>query len=241
MSLLTIVIMHSWWKNLKISYLQEEEFRDLKREILDGGIYYFETDQEQPIIIDAGAHIGLSSLYFKWLYPHCRIIAFEPNPRLFATLSENISQNALTDVTLVPAALGKHSGETHFWLDATPWQWWSVGSFIPGAWNGEQKTQEEIIVQTVKLIDYVEKLPRVDLLKMDIEGAEWTVIRGLRGQIDKIKQLIFEFHPTKNQNLSEIMAYLQKRGFTVSLADRKGRRVTSWHEGELILVTATRT
>ncbi|MBQ6450198.1 FkbM family methyltransferase [bacterium] len=232
--------MQASWKNLKISYQQEEEYRDLKREILDGGIYYFETDQDRPIIIDAGAHIGLSSLYFKWLYPYCQILAFEPNPRLFALLSENISQNELTDVTLVPAALGKHAGTADFWLDATAWQWWSVGSFIPGAWNGEQKAQEKITVQTVKLIDYVKKLPRVDLLKMDIEGAEWTVLRGLREQIDKIQELIFEFHPTKNQNLSELMAYLQKRGLAVSLADRKGRRVTSWHEGELILVTAKR-
>ena len=240
MSLLKIVIMQGWWKNLKINYLQEEEFRDLKREILDGGIYYFETDQERPIIIDAGAHIGLSSLYFKWLYPHCQIIAFEPNTRLFALLSENISQNELTDVTLVPAALAKQTGEAHFWVDATPWQWWSVGSFNRGAWNGEQKNQEEIIVQTVKLSDYVKNLSRVDLLKMDIEGAEWQVLRGLKTWLDKIQQLIFEFHPTKNQNLSEIMTYLQKRGFAVSLADRKGRQVKSWHEGELILVTARR-
>ncbi|MBQ6154939.1 hypothetical protein IJI99_03650 [bacterium] len=49
--------MPAIWKNLVINFEQAEEFRDLKREVLDGGIYWFDTDQEEPVIIDVGAHI----------------------------------------------------------------------------------------------------------------------------------------------------------------------------------------
>lgn len=232
--------MQSWWKNRLIEYQQEEEFRDLKREILDGGIYWFESERLDPVIIDAGAHIGLATIYFKWLYPEAKITAFEPNPELFKLLERNVNENKLTNVTLVPAALSKHRGTASLWVDATDWKWWSVGSLKPGAWNGEQKDQKEIVVETVKLYDFVQKMDRVDLLKMDIEGAESQVIRGLREQLDKVTELIFEFHPTVSGNLAELKAFLEKRGFQVRLGDRKNRRITSWHEQELVLVDAYR-
>jgi len=230
--------MQAYWKNRLIDYEQEEEFRDLKREILDGGIYWFETERERPVIIDAGAHIGLATLYFKWLYPAAQITAFEPNPALFALLERNVTQNELTDVTLVPAALGKHDGEAKFWIDATDWRWWSVGSMNAGAWNGEQKVQKEITVKSVKLYDFVQKMDRVDLLKMDIEGTETVVIHGLKDQLDKVQHLIFEFHPVLGTNLAELKAFLEKRGYEVTLGDRKNRRITSWREGQLVLVDA---
>ncbi len=230
--------MQAYWKNQLLEYDQEEEFRDLKREILDGGIYWFEAEREDPVIIDAGAHIGLATVYFKWLYPGSSITAFEPNPELFRLLERNVANNQLSNVTLVPAALGKHDAETKFWIDATDWRWWSVGSTNPGAWNGEQKVQKEITVKSVKLYDFVQKMDRVDLLKMDIEGAESAVIRGLKEQLEKVEQMIFEFHPVSGANLAELKAFLEKRGYEVTLGDRKNRRINSWREGQLVLVNA---
>lgn len=228
------------WRNLKFNFEQEEEWRDLKREVLDGGIYYFETEEPAPIIIDGGAHIGLATLYWKWLYPEAQIWAFEPNPALFSLLERNLEDNDVQGVTAINAALGKHEGEVSFWIDATAWAWWSVGSFHQGAWNGEQKDQRSITVKSVKLKTYVQKLPRVDLLKLDIEGAEGTVLRGLGEELNKVRHLIFEFHPTGEQRLEELLAFLQKRGFQTRTFNRKGQTVKSWHEGELVLVAAER-
>lgn len=131
--------MPAIWKNLVINFEQAEEFRDLKREVLDGGIYWFDTDQEEPVIIDVGAHIGLATLYFKWLYPGAEIWALEPNPQLFALLEQNVSENHLEKVHPLNVAVGRERGMVKFYRDGTDWQWWSVGSLLPGAWNGEQK------------------------------------------------------------------------------------------------------
>ena len=49
--------------------------------------YYFHTDKENPVIIDAGANIGDSMIYFKYLYPQATIYSFEPDVATFAYLS----------------------------------------------------------------------------------------------------------------------------------------------------------
>ncbi|MDO5561650.1 MAG: FkbM family methyltransferase [bacterium] len=226
--------------NYQISYLNHEEFSDLKREIFTYQIYYFESDTAKPIIIDGGAHIGLSSLYFKHLYPQARILAFEPNPTTFTLLEKNVQQNHLEEITLYQKALSQHNGQANFFADKTDWQWLSTSSFIENAWNGQQKIQSPITVETTRLDQYLAALPRIDLLKLDIEGAETSVIMSIRDQLEKIQNLIFEFHPTKNQNLSQLLSFLNKRGFSTSLHDRQGKTLKVFHQQELIIVQAQR-
>ena len=232
--------MQSIWKNLVIDYPQETEYRDLKREILDNGVYYFETQQDKPIIIDGGAHIGLASLYWKWLYPEAQIVAVEPNPELVKYLRTNIEQNHLTAVEVIEGALSRHHGETTLYVDATDWQWWSVGSLHRGAWNGQQKNQKEILVKTIKLADIVQKLSRIDLLKMDIEGMEQKVLLSLKDQLVKVERVIMEWHPIKDQNMDEARHWLEKRGMRVNLKNHKNRSIRTYRPDELVLLEAWR-
>ena len=72
--------------------------------------YFFEAKRSDPLIIDAGANIGMATLYFKFLYPKAKIIAFEPFGATFAVLMDNIELNNLKDVRLVNSALSDHAG-----------------------------------------------------------------------------------------------------------------------------------
>ncbi len=230
---------HSQYLNYQVSYLNSEEFADLKREIFTHQIYYFETDSPTPVIIDAGAHIGLATLYFKNLYPDAHILAFEPNPLLFPLLQENIAQNHLTQVEIFPVALTKHNGPTTFYYDATPWQWLSTSSLTANAWNGQQKTVS-CSVTGARLDQYLTPFSSIDLLKLDLEGAESTVLLSIRSQLDKVKHLIFEFHPTRNQKLAELLPFLTKKGFVCTLTDRNNRPLKAYHHQELVIVHADR-
>lgn len=225
------------WRNLQINFEQLEELNDLKREIFNHQIYYFETEEEKPVIIDGGAHIGLATLYFKWLYPAAKVLAFEPNPDLLKLLELNIKQNNLEGVQVIPAALDKHRDKAKFHIDRTDWQWYSTGSMKEGAWNGEQKTRE-IVVSTVRLGEYLKDFAKIDLLKLDIEGNEFKVILGLKEQINKITNLIFEFHPGAESRLGELISFLQKKGFEVMIKNRKNKNLNCYHERELVLVEA---
>ena len=232
--------MIAWWKNLQLEYDQTAEFHDLKREILDYQIYGVELESQQPVIIDGGAHLGLATAYFKWLYPEAHLWAFEPNPDLYRLLQKNIQANDFEDVTVINAALSSQTGKRPFFVDDTDWRWYSVGSFRRGAWSGEQKRQREIIVKTVKLSDFVQKMSTVDLLKLDIEGAEMSVLLSLKNQLQRVKNLVFEFHPTPEQNFTQLCQLLRGQGYELTLKDRKNKPKRSWRPGELILVEARR-
>jgi FkbM family methyltransferase len=190
-----------------------EEYHQLKREVFGQHSYYFETDSPTPLIIDAGAHIGLATLYFKNLYPEARIIAIEPNPKTYAVLEKNIWENQIEGVETINCALARSQSNNHpFYLDESPLHWWSTAGFSEGAWTGDQKSQK-ISVATKPLDDFLTE--QVDYLKLDIEGAEQEVLTASRN-LGLVKQLSCEFHPHPGQSLSTIVEYLE-RLFTVRL------------------------
>src|SRR5690606_6701996 len=82
----------------------------LYREIFLDEIYRFSAACEAPFIVDCGANIGMSVLYFKTLYPESRIVAFEPNPSAFALLEKNVAVNQLDGVSLFNYAISDVEG-----------------------------------------------------------------------------------------------------------------------------------
>jgi FkbM family methyltransferase len=93
-----------------IEYLDPVSLSHMVREIFIRRHYLFETDQNAPTIVDAGANIGLATLFIKQRFPRARIIAFEPDPLAFAALQRNIRANALQGVIPVNKAVAGRSG-----------------------------------------------------------------------------------------------------------------------------------
>lgn len=117
-----------------IFYANNEEYHRLKNEIFTQHTYYFETETDAPLIIDAGAHIGLASLYFKKLYPKSHLIAIEPNPNLLPILTTNFQANQITDAEILPIALIGKSKRTGVWpyaLTAHPYALASHSAISP--------------------------------------------------------------------------------------------------------------
>lgn len=133
-------VFYSKVDKYKIAYLNNLEFRSIKREVFGKSIYFFETNNEQPIIFDVGAYIGLSTCFFKRDYPQAKVFALEPNPIAFSLLHGNMQQNQLADVTLLNKALAVGTGATQLFLDKSEKRWFSTASFLQGSWNGWQET-----------------------------------------------------------------------------------------------------
>jgi len=160
--------------------------------------YYFQTDKAVPNIIDGGANIGISVLYFKHLYPNAHIVAIEPNPAALSYLEKNIVENNLKGIRIVPAALAAHEGVGNLYIR-------------PSLLNASLIAAPEadsLQVTTQKLSTYL-KGNRVDLVKLDIEGAEEEVIGEIaeQGEIHNARQYIIEYHPAAD--LPEGMANLK--------------------------------
>jgi FkbM family methyltransferase len=212
MEQLTIEQFTVWCEN-------REEALKIKQEIFTHHIYYFETDKIKPVIIDVGAHIGLATLYFKKLYPQAKVIAIEPHPVSFKLLEKNIAENYLEDVTCINGAVvgaGAVINGFHPLHVDTQFQWFSTASFSPGSWNKAQQT-EPFPVSTLSLSEVIQSIGiPIDLLKIDIEGAEQEVLREARTTLAKVAHIICEYHMTDKQNRAEFLELLERSGYTVN-------------------------
>jgi len=201
-------IKYSKIHKYNIGYTNKQEFDILKDEIFNQEIYKLDLQTSTPVIFDLGSHIGLSILYFKFNYSNAKIVGFEPNPNIFPLLEENIYCNNLQDIELHNIALGDNDGIRDFHID-NKFDAFSTSGFKPNAWNGKQSTTS-ISVKTEKLSKYISS--HIDLMKMDIEGAEKEVLTELE-QADKlkyVKNIVIECHNTDIQDI------LKRNGFELS-------------------------
>lgn len=218
-----------------VHYHNKEEVLEIKKEIFAQHTYYFETFNTQPFIIDAGAHIGMTTLYFKKQYPGAEIIAIEPNTINFKLLEENVWENQLDGVTTIQAALTGYGNEAEFHADSAQ-SWLSTASLVPHAWNGEQDTTPQR-VPAIQLSSLITR--HVDLLKVDIEGAEQEVLIEARGQLPLVKKILCEFHPHAGQSLVDLSKFLENAGFSV-LYSKNGARIKLHQAKGLVIIEATR-
>lgn len=212
-----------------------EEYHILKNEIFTEDLYFFESDQAQPVILDLGANIGLSVLYFKKHYPGAQITAVEPLNANLKLLELNVFENNLSDVNIFPVAVAPRAGQLTLHTD-TENNWHSTASVIPGNWTKTQTTTTKE-VEAVTLSSLITQ--PIDLLKLDIEGAEQSVLLEALPKLNLVKQILCEFHPIAEQNLSHLVAQLEKTNFKIELI-KKGKTLTLKQATGLVTIHAYR-
>jgi FkbM family methyltransferase len=156
-----------------------------------------------PRIIDAGANIGMASLYFKKNYPEARVTAFEPDPRISDVLQTNMLSFGHGDVEVVRAAVSDREG---------------LMSFSPdNADGGRLAGDGDKTVRVVRMRDWLDE--PIDLLKLDIEGAEFDVLKDCSAQLGNVSKLFVEYHSfaSQPQQLPELLTILRDAGFRVHL------------------------
>ena len=180
------------------------------RQIFEGDLYRFEPRRSPPRIIDCGANVGLSILYFKRLLPAASIVAFEPDPAIFEILSWNCRTWGFDDVELRREAVWSGAGNAEFWAEGA-----DAGRLV--ASGGPLAHGAATSVPTFRLRDLLEE--PVDLLKLDVEGAEGTVLRDCADRLGRVDRAFVEYHSFagREQELDAILATLRTAGFRVHL------------------------
>lgn len=173
------------------------------REIFVERIYAFDAESSSPRIVDGGSNVGLSILFFKELFPEARIIGFEPSPKVFEVLQQNLSTFGFDDVELVQKAI---------WTEDTELQFHQDGADAGHITDGNQK-EETISVRACSLRPQLQD--RVDFLKLDIEGAEVDVLSNCASDLTNVKNLFVEYHSFADQpqRLNELTGVLSGAGF----------------------------
>ena len=189
--------------NYKIKAPDSASLLFLNHELFELEIYKFKSDKKAPLIIDCGANIGLSVIYFKRLFPNAKVIAFEPDKKIFDYLKFNIDSFDFTDVKLINKGL---------WKEETTLRFFSEGA--DGGRIALENDENIVEIQTVKLSEYL-KNEKVDFLKIDIEGAETDVLIESEKYLKNVDKIFIEYHSfiNKRQTLSIILGILEKSGF----------------------------
>lgn len=221
-------------RDFEIWFENGEEFHRIKREVFGDHIYMVEFDEPDPLIVDVGAHIGVTVLYYKMIYPKAKLLAIEPNPENARLLRKNIEVNRLTDVDVLEVAVGVENGWIDLHVDMSGDEWYSTSSVYPGAWNNQQRTKRMSVVQ--KKLSQL--LPgKVDLLKMDIEGAEEDVLFELNPKPSHIPHILFEFHPAFKRTPQKLEKMLERNGYALSFY--QNNREIDWRKVKgLVMVEA---
>lgn len=198
------------------NYSHEIEFRYLYEEIFKKYIYYVQLDYLNPRILDCGAHIGMATMYFKSMYPDAKITAFEPQPANLELLQKNLEVNhMLENVEVIPKALWSEEGQMQLHIDVDQENHWSsTSSLLKGSWTTTQPT-EPITVETVKLSTYLDE--PIDILKLDVEGAETEVLKECRDKLGNVKHIFVEFHATRLHRPEELVTILLNSGFKLTV------------------------
>ena len=193
-------------KHFKLFYKRPYEVLHTYKEIFEDEIYDFISKSTRPIIIDCGANIGLSTIYFKLLYPDSTVIAFEPDENNFQLLKKNVKLNNLRNVELHKMAVWVKDGNISFEANE------SEASRI--AEDGHSNTT---LVECIRLSSFLSKYEKIEFLKMDIEGAEEKVILDCGQNLSNIENLFIEYHgkTTETQKLNNIISLFNEKGFSM--------------------------
>jgi len=160
----------------------------LFEEIIVNSEYYFEPSSPPQVIIDAGANIGLTSVYYANKFPDAKIIAIEPEETNFEMLKRNTDH--YPNIFPIQGALWREEAVLNL--------------SNPGTGNWGYQTNEQQACETTeggKIPGMtVDKLMEqygcdfIDILKIDIEGSEKEVFETSAPWIDRVGAIIVELH-----------------------------------------------
>lgn len=154
-------------------------------------------------VIDGGANIGLASLYLGEKYPGSEILSFEPDPEVFEVLQQNVGQCENSSIDCHKLGLAGTECVREFFQEGA-----DGGGFYSSASGGDR-----VEVKCDILSKYLDR--PVDLLKLDIEGAEYEVLCEAEELLQNVNCIFLEYHKFDDTSaaLSSTIALLERSGF----------------------------
>lgn len=162
----------------------------LLRSILVDCEYDLRLSVEPRVIVDAGANIGFASVYFANRYPKARIIAIEPEPQNYRLLTKNIKP--YSNIQSINAALWHENAAVEV-IDPGLGNWGFRTCSAGAELSGPQRVGTVSAITLDRIMAEFD-LGFIDLLKVDIEGAEKEIFKRSDGWMNRIGTIAMEVH-----------------------------------------------
>lgn len=161
------------------------------------------------IVYDVGGYVGLMTLFFAVrVGEKGQVVTFEPNRQNYDAIHDNLELNGLTNVRVIPLGLGSKQETLKF----------VVSDSRPGWGTADPRKQEQLLLQDhqarlieiqIDTLDHqiaVSNLPKPDFVKIDVEGLELDVLRGMDQTIHTFRpEMHIELHGTNEQEIVEFL------------------------------------
>lgn len=205
-----------YYRNYMLFKLRQKGQEYDIKEIFDLNVYGLDPKRASAVIVDIGASIGDTLMFFAMKYPRAKLFAFEPNPEVFAYIQHNLDHVDTTGnaVHLYNKAVS-HSGQRQI-------DFYLASDKLTPSWSSTFK--DILPVEDVKKIYKVPAISfrsmlsvtgTIDLLKVDIEGGEYDLIPDIIRYSAKIESFVIEMHnfgePKKRRILFEQLNNLSKK------------------------------
>jgi FkbM family methyltransferase len=190
------------FNNFKIFVPDTLSFIWQYKEIFTDENYKFQTNSLTPVIYDCGSNIGVSCLYFSKNYSKSKIKAFEADPNIAKILMTNLEKNNCSDIEVIDKAV---------WINND-----GIEISLEGADGASIYSKNNVTkVPSIRLRDLIESEKKIDMLKIDIEGAEYDVLMDCKNSLSNVENIFIEYHSFTNstQKLSEILQILEANNF----------------------------
>lgn len=210
------------WKDREVKY----RFRDGTRVLANLGSTEFQILREAFIydtygfkdvdfkkvkyLLDGGAHIGFPSINIARKHPTVRIFCVEPCELNEKKLKVNIKMNHVDNIKTLHWAMSDRDGVRNLYVT----KFSALHSLTNEKIETLSKNVERVKCYSLQSIMKQEKIPRIDLLKLDVEGEEYDILYHLpRRLLSQIRYLLVEAHPVKGHSIGELEGFFKARGF----------------------------
>ncbi len=162
--------------------------------------------REDAVVVDVGANIGDFTIQEVALCPRGRIYAVEPISQNARMIEVNKLLNGMSNIEVFPVALGADEGEITIHV---------AGSQSSSYFFSHQQPEETVRLITLPRLMQECGIERIDLLKLDCEGAEWDILPACSALLPRIDQICMECHPRDGWTAARLAAWLRDAGYQV--------------------------
>ena len=195
--------IYRWRLNFLLGWLENESVKWCEKYVQPGAV-----------VLDVGAHLGYYTRIFSQLVGESGVVfAFEPCPENYPILKHNLSAASFHNVKIINKAVSEQNGSASLFI--------SSGHSMHSLNAGFEDEQGKVDVETIALDSFFAEnnIDNVDFIKIDVEGAEPLVLRGMKRLVSKSPSLkmLIEYNPIAlragNHDPLEFLAMLAEMGF----------------------------
>lgn len=174
-------------------------------------MYWFEQLElsDHPVLVDAGANVGYVSMAFSNNFDNSSVYALEPAQRIYKVLKKNVS--GFKNIKPFCLGLGNSNNKVDLYVDKKESAFSSVKHILSNEFD-----TEKIQIKTLDMFCQEQKIEKIDILKIDVEGYELEVLTGAKNTLKKVKYLHIEAN-TKDYLFSDLCRTISACGVNYNL------------------------